>query len=166
MAQVYIGCGANLGEREGQIKEALQRMGGLGIKVEKVSSFLESAPYGSVAQPDFVNAVCLAATALSPRELLLALKGIEQSMGRVPSGRWGPRKIDLDILFYDKIILNDDDLAIPHKDLANRSFVLLPLIQLAGENFVHPASGLSLGQHLAALQKREMSWEREGEGLE
>ncbi|MDR2006901.1 MAG: 2-amino-4-hydroxy-6-hydroxymethyldihydropteridine diphosphokinase [Acidaminococcales bacterium] len=155
MALAYIGCGANLGERERQIKDALQRMSAFGIKVEKVSSFMESAPYGPVDQPDFINAVCLVSTDLSPGELLAALKRIERDMDRLPAARWGPRNIDLDILLYDKIILDNGDLTIPHKDLLNRPFALLPLIQLAGEGFVHPVSGLSLKEHLAALETRE-----------
>ena len=155
MAQVYIGCGANLGQRERQIKDALKRMDESGIKVEKVSPFMECAPHGPVAQPDFINAVCLASTGLSPWELLAALKRIEKDMGRLPSAHWGPRNIDLDILLYDKIILNNDLLTIPHKDLINRPFALLPLIQLAGEDFTHPVSGFSLKQHLAALKRRE-----------
>ncbi|MDR3349890.1 MAG: 2-amino-4-hydroxy-6-hydroxymethyldihydropteridine diphosphokinase [Acidaminococcales bacterium] len=154
MAVAYIGCGSNLGEREGQIRDALKRMGAWGIKVEKVSSFVESAPYGPIVQPDFVNAACLALTDLSPRELLAALKSIEREMGRLPAARWGPRNIDLDILLYDKITLNDDDLVIPHKDLPNRRFALLPLIQLAGDDFIHPVSGLSLRRLLAALETK------------
>jgi 2-amino-4-hydroxy-6-hydroxymethyldihydropteridine diphosphokinase len=152
MALAYIGCGANLGERERQIQDALQRMGAFGIEVKKVAPFMESAPLGPAGQPDFINSACLVATGLAPRDLLLALKRIEKDMGRVPSGRWGPRNIDLDILLYDKIILNDDDLTVPHKELTNRPFALLPLIWLAGEDFVHPVSGLSLGRHLAALE--------------
>jgi 2-amino-4-hydroxy-6-hydroxymethyldihydropteridine diphosphokinase len=105
--------------------------------VESVSSIYESAPYGSISQEEFFNAVIKIRTNYEPKELFSKLKEIEKQIGRNKTTRWGPREIDLDILFYDDLIYSDDEITIPHKDLLNRDFVLVPLNEIASE-FVHP----------------------------
>ncbi len=151
MPVVYIGLGSNLGGREENLKTALALLNDKGIKVEQVAGFIETPPYGKKDQPDFLNSVCRANTVLSPRELLSALKGIEKAMGRVEAGRWGPRVIDLDILLYDDVLLQEDGLAIPHPDMLNRRFVLGPLAEIA-PGLLHPASGRTIKEHLSLLK--------------
>lgn len=101
------------------------------IILEKLSSFIETKPYGVTDQPDFLNGCCRIWTDFSPRQLLTALQAIEDKMGRVRTRRWGERIIDLDILLYDDITVNDPDLVIPHPDMKNRAFVLEPLKEIA-----------------------------------
>lgn len=141
MSLVYIGLGSNLGDRHGNIETAIELMKAAGVEVEKVASFIETPPYGEIAQPNFINTVCSAKTVLSPQELLKELKEIEKKMGRVETVRWGPRVIDLDILLYDNLILQEENLNIPHADMLNRRFVLEPLTEIA-PNLVHPVNGI------------------------
>ena len=141
MSLVYIGLGSNLGDRHCNIETAIELMKVAGVEVDKVASFIETPPYGEVEQPNFVNTVCSAETVLSPQELLEELKEIEKKMGRVETVRWGPRVIDLDILLYDNLILQEENLNIPHADMLNRQFVLTPLIEIAPD-LVHPVNGV------------------------
>lgn len=143
MSLVYIGLGSNLGDRHGNILTALELLKVAGIKVDKVASFIETSPYGEVEQPNFINTVCSAETALLPQELLKLLKKIEEKMGRVETVRWGPRVIDLDILLYDNLIIGEENLTIPHADMLNRRFVLEPLIEIAPD-LVHPTNGIRM----------------------
>jgi 2-amino-4-hydroxy-6-hydroxymethyldihydropteridine diphosphokinase len=133
---VYLGLGTNLGDRAANIAQALHRLGSLGT-VLAVSSLHETEPWGIAEQPKFLNAACLLQTELSPLELLLALKRIESAMGRTPTARNGPRLIDMDILFYDDLVLSTPELTIPHPCLHERPFVLLPLREIAPD-IVHP----------------------------
>jgi len=105
--------------------------------VDAVSSVYETEPYGDLNQENFFNAVCKINTLRSPEDLFIFLKNIEEQVGRKKNIKWGPREIDLDILFYGSLVLNDEYLTIPHKDILNRDFVLVPLCEVAPE-FVHP----------------------------
>lgn len=103
--------------------------------MDSVSSIYESAPYGNIQQEEFFNAVIKIRTNYVPKKLFNALKEIEKQVGRNKTSRWGPREIDLDILFYNNLIYSDDEITIPHKDLLNRDFVLVPLNEIAPEFF-------------------------------
>ncbi len=132
MATAYIALGSNLGDRKKNLTTALFHLvREPRIILEKLSSFIETKPYGVTDQPDFLNGCCRIWTDLSPRQLLTALQAIEDKMGRVRTRRWGERIIDLDILLYDDITVNDPDLVIPHPDMKNRAFVLEPLKEIA-----------------------------------
>lgn len=154
MSLVHIGIGSNLGDRRSNCLEAIRRLEENGISVTKRSSLHETEPWGVRDQPKFINMVVEAETALEPEELLAALKRIEQDMGRLPSSRWGPRVMDLDILFYDDLIINDADLKIPHELLHERSFVLGPLSEIAPEK-IHPVLRKKIKDLLARHQKPE-----------
>jgi len=106
-------------------------------EVEAVSSIYESDPYGEIQQNEFFNAVFKIKTYFEVKELFHFLKSVEHQVGRTVTRKWGPREIDLDILFYNDIILSDDEITIPHKDLLNRDFVLIPLLEIAPE-LIHP----------------------------
>ena len=149
--QVYLSVGSNLGDREAFIKQGIDQLEEhLLIQVQKVADTVETEGYGFTDQPKFLNTAVKARTLLTPRELLDQLKLIEDSAGRTREVRWGPRTLDLDIVFYDKLIYEDDRLILPHVDMENRYFVLKPLSQLA-PNFRHPILGKTVTQMLEAL---------------
>ncbi|BAL80547.1 2-amino-4-hydroxy-6-hydroxymethyldihydropteridine diphosphokinase [Caldisericum exile] len=135
--KVFIALGSNLGDREKNILDAINYMIEEGIDIIGISSIIETAPYGLTEQPSFLNCVVEGITNFSPRELLFILLDIERRLLRVRTIRWGPRTIDLDIIFYDDLIIDEPDLKIPHPDMQNRIFVLKPLSEIA-PNFVHP----------------------------
>jgi 2-amino-4-hydroxy-6-hydroxymethyldihydropteridine diphosphokinase len=151
MSKVLIGVGSNLGDREFLIRKAVEAMRDLPrTLVVRVSSLYDTDPVGEVEQPPFLNAVVWLETTLEPRELLWQLLLIEKRMGRVRSQRWGPRPIDLDLLFYDDRLIDEPDLTVPHPEAHRRGFVLLPLLELDPE-FVHPATGESIKKLIKRL---------------
>lgn len=128
----YIALGSNLGNREQYIKDAVKALDTVrGCSVEKVSSLIETPPYGVTDQADFLNGCLKLRTLLSPGELLTELHRIEQEAGRERIIRWGPRTLDLDIIFYDDLVWESDDLCIPHVEMHKRLFVLEPLCEIA-----------------------------------
>ncbi len=133
---VYLALGTNLGDRESNLEAALDALSSQ-IRLLAESPIYQTAPWGYEDQPDFLNQVVRAETTLSPRELLTFVKRVEEQAGREPSFRYGPRKIDVDILFYEDWIVEEDDLIIPHPRLHQRAFVLVPLADLAPE-LCHP----------------------------
>ena len=137
MSTAYVALGSNLGDREENLRSALKNLEANGVRVIKVSTFIETEPYGVTDQPGFVNAVCQVETELEPLELLRLLLKIELEMGRVRIRRWGERNIDLDLLLYEDACVVSEELTLPHPDMQNRDFVLLPLAEIAGE-VVHP----------------------------
>ncbi len=127
-----MGLGSNLSNPVKQINRALASLERLtDTSVKSCSKLYGSAPQGPQNQPDFVNAICLLETLLSPMELLSALQGIEQTQGRVKKRHWGERLIDLDILLFDNLTLSTPELTIPHSEVSNRDFVLIPLFEIA-----------------------------------
>ena len=137
MSTAYVALGSNLGDREENLRNALKHLEANAVRVVKVSTFIETEPYGVTDQPGFVNAVCQVETKLEPLELLRLLLKIELEMGRVRLRRWGERNIDLDLLLYEDACMVSEELTLPHPDMQNRDFVLLPLAEIAGE-VVHP----------------------------
>ena len=137
MSTAYVALGSNLGDREENLRNALVHLAANEVQVVKVSTFIETEPYGVTDQPGFVNAVCQVETELEPLELLRLLLKIELEMGRVRIRRWGERNIDLDLLLYEDACVVSDELTLPHPDMQNRDFVLLPLAEIAGE-VLHP----------------------------
>ncbi|APH15344.1 2-amino-4-hydroxy-6-hydroxymethyldihydropteridine diphosphokinase [Clostridium sporogenes] len=137
MHTAYVAFGSNIGEKENYIKRALEKIEEREIKIIKVSPIYETEPYGVLDQDSFLNGVVKIETNLTPENLIEVLLDIERQLDRVRERRWGPRTIDLDIIFYDDLIINEKDLVIPHKDMENREFVLKPLCDI-DENFIHP----------------------------
>ncbi len=144
MAKVYLGLGSNRGDRLELLRAALAAASELDrTSVRAISSVYETEPVGEKDQSEFLNAVVEIETALSPHDLLRELKAIEEKLGRKNRVRWGPREIDIDILYYDNTVLKDDSIQIPHGEIPNRRFVLIPLNEIAQE-FVDPARKLSV----------------------
>jgi 2-amino-4-hydroxy-6-hydroxymethyldihydropteridine diphosphokinase len=143
---VFLALGSNLGDRIENFNSALVNLQGI-VKLESCSSVYETPPWGILDQPPFLNMVVGGETDLPPAELLAGLKQIEKKMGRVKSIRYGPRLIDLDILFYDDLKYNKKGLIIPHPRLEERAFVLIPLDEIA-PNFNHPLSGATVQEML------------------
>lgn len=133
MTRAYVGLGANLGDREATLREALVRLGDVdGVEVVAVSSFRETDPVGLLDQPRFVNGAAALETALGARALLDVLLAVERSLGRTRSGpRFGPRTVDLDLLLYGDRIVDEPGLTVPHPRLHERAFALEPLAELA-----------------------------------
>lgn len=150
MSKVWIALGSNMGEGRKNLDLAIKMMNERGVLVEKVSTYIETEPYGYTEQDNFVNAVCVAETKLSPRELLEVLLKIELDMGRVRIIKWGPRIIDLDILFYKDLIIDEEDLKVPHIEIQKRSFVLEPMNEISPDK-IHPVFKKTVHQLLLDL---------------
>jgi 2-amino-4-hydroxy-6-hydroxymethyldihydropteridine diphosphokinase len=145
LATAYLCLGANLGEREANLRRALALLSPR-VTLEEVSSIYETEPVGYKEQPLFLNLACRITTNLPPEKLLCLAKDIETKMGRVPSGQINsPRPIDIDILFYNNKIMETRDLTIPHPRLEDRAFALIPLAEIAPE-LVHPKLSKSVAQ--------------------
>lgn len=129
MTTIFIALGSNLGDREGNLRAAVAALREAGIVIRRGSSIWQTAPIPA-NQPAYLNATVAAETTIGPQELLAVLKRIEQDLGRMPTWRWGPRTIDLDILFYGELTIETPDLTIPHPRIAERGFVLAPLAQV------------------------------------
>ncbi len=132
MALAYVGLGANLGDREATLRRAVELLASTpGVELLAVSATRQTEPVGYADQPPFVNAAAAVDTSLTPHELLAALLDVERSLGRTREGpRFGPRTIDLDVLLYDDLELDEPGLTIPHPRLHERRFALEPLHDL------------------------------------
>jgi len=152
MARAYIGFGSNLGDRRQRILSTMELVDrAKGVSVVSRSSLYETDPVGETDQPAFLNAAAGVETTLSPRELLGLIREIEEAIGRTPTYRWGPREIDIDILLYDDIIIDEEGLTIPHPRMHERAFVLVPLLEIAPEA-VHPVQGKTIRDLLLMLE--------------
>jgi 2-amino-4-hydroxy-6-hydroxymethyldihydropteridine diphosphokinase len=128
--QVYLSLGSNLGNRLNNLRKAITLLPP-GVNIVQQSSIYETEPWGYTDQPAFLNQILKAETDLEPSDLLALLKSIETSMGRHETFRFGPRLIDLDILFYDDYVMETPQLTIPHPRIAERAFILVPLAEIA-----------------------------------
>lgn len=145
---VIIALGSNMGDREGYLNGAVEKLNAVrGCRVKKVSDFIETPPYGVTDQEDFLNGCLEMETLMYPHELLDELHRIEKEAGRERIIRWGPRTLDLDIIFYDDMIQQDDDLCIPHVEMHKRDFVLKPLCGIAPYKR-HPVTGKTVKEML------------------
>jgi 2-amino-4-hydroxy-6-hydroxymethyldihydropteridine diphosphokinase len=142
--EALIGLGGNLGDPVKSIQRALEMIGRSGdCRVEAVSSFWRTPPWGKLDQPDFINACAKISTRLSPRAFLELCLQTEKALKRVRKERWGPRSIDIDILFFGDRRIEQEGLVIPHPRIAERAFVLVPLAEIAPD-FV--LDGISIGE--------------------
>ncbi len=154
--KAYVGLGSNLGERESLIRVAVEGLAGLPeTRLAMVSSLYDTEPVGELDQPNFLNAVAQLETELTARQLLWNLLLVERRLGRVRSGgaRYGPRTIDLDLLLYGNLVLDEPNLRLPHPELHRRAFVLVPLCEL-DPNIIHPVLGETAHDLLAKIESR------------
>lgn len=156
MTPAYIALGSNLQDPATQLQNALLALGALpNSAIETVSPVYRSVAVGPGVQPDYLNAVALLNTTLSPAILLKALQSIETRQGRVRSERWGPRTLDLDLLLYGQEQIATAELSVPHKAMGQRNFVLYPLSDIAGDNLLLP-DGTVLGTLVAACVRGDL----------
>ena len=142
MTIVYIGLGSNMESPRQHITTAIKALGEIqSTHTNKVSSLYKSKPVGPQDQNDYINAVAELETSLTPLDLLDKLQAIENEHGRVRNERWGPRTLDLDILMFGDEIINNERLTIPHPEMTNRSFVLMPLAEINADCLI-PGKGL------------------------
>lgn len=152
LVTAYIGMGSNIGDRESNLNSAVEMLRILeGIEVTAVSSYLNTAPIGYIDQPDFLNAAAELRTNLTPADLLKVCRKVEQELKRERTIRWGPRTIDLDILLYGDMVINQEDLVIPHPRMHERVFVLGPLNEITPHT-VHPVMKKSVNELLRDIK--------------
>ncbi|STO31962.1 Bifunctional folate synthesis protein [Fusobacterium necrogenes] len=136
--KIYLSLGSNMGDKQANLLEAIKRIGNLeSTEIVKSSRMLETEPFGYLEQDNFLNACLEIKTLMTAQEFLKEILQIELDMGRVRELKWGPRIIDIDILFYDKEIIEEDNLVVPHPWICEREFVLEPLAEIA-PNYIHP----------------------------
>lgn len=151
MSIAFIGLGSNMGDKAASLKRAIEELGKVqGTRVLAVSSFYKTEPVGDVEQDWFINAAAEIETSLAPRELLNRLLDIEKDLGRVREVKWGPRIIDLDILLYDDLVMDEEGLVIPHPYLHERGFVLMPLAEISPE-VMHPKLKKSMSELMKGI---------------
>ncbi len=146
---VYLSVGSNLGDRQANL-EAIRSALPPEVEVLQASAIYKTEPWGYTDQPDFLNQVLLVGTSLAPWALLAYLKGIEQALGREPGIRFGPRLVDIDIIFYDDLILQEEELTIPHPRFQERAFVLVPLAEISPDLLI-PGSDQTAADLLKGL---------------
>lgn len=150
-----VALGSNLGDRAGHLMFALDRLrhtAGITV-VGPVSRFHETAAVGPGDQPAYLNAAVCLQTTLAPRDLLRALLSIERERGRVRDVRWGPRTLDLDLLLFDDLVVQSEDLTLPHPRMQDRTFVLAPVVEIAPE-WRHPVLNATMRELLEQLETR------------
>jgi 2-amino-4-hydroxy-6-hydroxymethyldihydropteridine diphosphokinase len=150
MNNAYLLIGGNMGDRKQNLGRAVELIGKLG-KIKKLSGLYKTAAWGNTNQPSFLNQAILLETSLSARQLLEAVLDIESKMGRRREKKYGPRIIDIDILFFNRDIIREPGLSIPHPEMQNRRFVLEPMHEIAGR-LEHPIFGKTIEELLAECQ--------------
>ena len=142
MSDIFLSLGTNVGERLLNIEKAIAELRKI-ISVVKISYIYETEPWGYIEQDRFLNLCIMGRTDMRPRQLLVAMKEIEEKIGREKSFRWGPRLIDIDILFYDDLVIREDRLELPHRSIEERAFVLIPLLDI-NPDLIHPVLDKSI----------------------
>ena len=146
---IYIGLGSNVGDRFGYLDSAVKELSELSAtKVVGMSSVYETEPYGNKDQPEFLNMAVELESSMDLDELFSGLKSIEAKLGRHRTERWGPREIDLDLLYYGKHVVNQKKLQVPHPEVGHRRFVLVPLNEIA-HFFIDPVRRKNISELLA-----------------
>lgn len=156
MKIVYLGLGSNLGDRMAYLRNALRLLQEAGVVIQQESAVYETSPVGGVAQDRFLNMVVKAATDLEPQVLLEVIHRIEQQLERIREVHWGPRTLDIDILYFAEQTIATETLVIPHPELFKRLFVLVPLLDVCGTDFYQLAE---IKEQAAALAQSEQSIE-------
>lgn len=152
---VYLSLGTNIGNKLHNLSVARAELNKIPeTKIVKISSVYETPPWGRIDQPNFFNQAVAVETSLIPLQLLKEIKNIEIKMGRQSRGRWGPREIDIDILLFGNFIVSTEQLTIPHPNLRNRLFVLVPLQEIEPD-LVFPEDGASIEEVLSRVSPRE-----------
>ena len=147
----YIAMGSNMGDKKKYMDMALAQFeDNPKVRLVKTASYINTEPYGGVEQDSFLNSICKIDTLYSPHDLLEELQRVEQLANRKREIHWGPRTLDLDIIYYDDLVMTEDDLIIPHSDMENRTFVLEPLCEIA-PYLRHPVTGLTTKQMLSKI---------------
>ena len=156
MNNVYLGLGSNVGDSLEVLNRAIKLIDDdKSCSVLKVSSFYETSPYGNVDQNNFFNCAIEIITGYGIESLFSFTKGVEKQLGRKKRERWGPREVDIDILLYDNLVIETDKLKVPHEDLINRDFVLVPLLEL-NQNLIHPESKKLLSDYLDTIEENHI----------
>ena len=152
--KTLLAIGSNMGDRKGYLDRAVEELGRRAGEVLAVSDLIETKAYGVTDQADFLNGALLLETELSPGDLLEVIHEIEADLDRVRTIRWGPRTVDIDIIFYGDRIVDEEELHIPHVDCYNRRFVLEPAARIAPD-YVDPRTGKRVEELLAELENKE-----------
>ena len=155
MHTIFLALGSNVGDRSGNIKKAINLLSG-SVGISRLAPVYESRAVGFKEQPDFLNTVIEGHTNLSPGDLLVFIEEVETNVGRKKSAHWGPREIDVDILFYDDIVFKNEILEIPHSQIVKRDFVLAPMNDLE-PNFIHPVLGKTINQLVQEFPNNQKS---------
>lgn len=154
MNNAYLSIGTNIGDRKKNLKDAVDLINSIeNVNIEKISKIYETKPWGYTQQDNFLNICVKITTNLAPFELLEKCQYVEKELKRVRLIRWGPRTIDIDILLYDDIICEDENLILPHPRMHERAFVLIPLMDLEKEIFV---KGKTLSHWLSLVDVEEV----------
>lgn len=141
--QICLHLGSNMGDRSQNLAKAIVEINKKVGTVNKQSSIYQTEAWGETDQPDFLNQTILATTNLPPKTVLTTILRIEETMGRIREKKWGPRLIDIDLLFYGNLILETERLTLPHPQIPFRNFVLIPTMEIFGD-FIHPVFDLSI----------------------
>ncbi|MCW8850320.1 MAG: 2-amino-4-hydroxy-6-hydroxymethyldihydropteridine diphosphokinase [Melioribacteraceae bacterium] len=154
MNNVYLGLGSNVGVREENIRQVIDFFCNDNRFVNvKISSLYETIPYGEIKQENFINGVLFFQTNITFELLFDITKSLERKIGRIKRKTWGPREIDIDILLFGDFIINNEKISIPHKDLLNRDFVIVPLLELNNE-LIHPIQKKKIKSFLSELNDK------------
>lgn len=150
MPRAFLSIGSNLGNRREYLAKAIEKLKQNDIKIIKLSNIIKTEPYGFKKQGKFLNIAVEIETDLKPNELIKLISKVECEIGRKKTVKWGPRVIDIDIIFYNSLIINEPNLKIPHPDMQNRLFVLKPMKEIAPE-FIHPVLNKTVTELLEEL---------------